>query len=222
MIIPARIFAILFILQVTSASVKLRKRNEEKNTNDAELSSAQNVPRAAPILTPSINERYLKEETQAPSAYFGCNGRRWQLWEDIDDDKYKRRAEKMGYNKTTWNIPGTADIEDNSWWGLVKIDMDVVAGKIGWESDVWDCYVNHYEDYTWDEIEEWGLKKAFKRLGFDREKWANASFATLRDGSKWDDLSEKEQWAADQICYVRGSWEVKALNEWEWKCPEDV
>jgi len=204
----------LLFFNVASATYNLRNLNTGGNVNGAASISA-NVPAAAPISVPTINERAL-EETSAPTM-FPCNIFRWILWEDSAEE-ITANATELGYNEKTWDQPGTASIEDNSWWGLQNLGLNETAANIGWSANHWDCWVNHYEDYTWDEIVEWGLNDAFNTLGYDARKWDSKNFQPLKDAPKWEDLTSDEKWAADQICYVPDSWEHKLLEDWVWTC----
>jgi len=130
--------------------------------------------------------------------------------------KTRKRARKLGYDRITWNIPGTADIEDNSWWALKQINDDRLLSRIGWKSITWDLWVNHYEDYSWQELELWELSSNFEVLGWNITTWGDEN--TEWTNRTWNELTEDEQWAADGIGYIEESWDVLPLNEYNWTC----
>jgi len=140
------------------------------------------------------------------------------------------RARRLGYNRTTWNRPGSAEIEYNSWWTLEQLNADRLASRIGWIEDTWDLWMNHYEDYTWEELVLWDYSTYFTILGWNQTSWDAHNDDDDDDDNDndnddhewtnkaWIELSEDEQWAADQVGYLEESWDYLTLDQYNWTC----
>ena len=74
------------------------------------------------------------------------------------------------------------------------------------DEDVWDCHVNHYEDYWWKELEEYELDTYFVALGWNENNWNNGNTSGSEE-KDWNELSPREKDAARQICYFRDLWD---------------
>ena len=117
--------------------------------------------------------------------------------------------------KKDWNTPGTAEIELLSFetinltsLGLLS-DENVQVGRAGDRSaidvimnvlnitneDTWDCHINHYRDFFWDELEKVGVAKYYKVLGWTPARWENDDPPASED-LEWFELDKNETIAA--------------------------
>lgn len=58
--------------------------------------------------------------------------------------------------------------EDLEEIGFTPIDILV---KWGVTEEQWDCYINHYSDYDWDELINATVVEYFITLGWNQESW---------------------------------------------------
>jgi len=170
----------------------------------------------------------------------------------------------IGYVNETWDLPGSVnrgdinfpseinatDVIDGPFWeGLslaTLLDTNFRVGSIitslGITSEQWNCWVNHYQDFTWDGLrEESEVKVTFgengtvtmggrdmiesiEALGWTEESWNTAerfNYFFPQDPTSrgerplWEDLTKREQDAATNFCWNRELWNRIPLPEWE-------
>ena len=125
----------------------------------------------------------------------------------------------LGYNETTWNTPGTyLYIEGKRYSNLMVIDKSLIR-SLGFNEMNYDCYMNHYKDYTWEEMVDIGVATYYEQLGYDilsfsgnYENYSGEPPATA--SMSWSQLTLDEQLAAHELCYTEGSWDKKSLFEY--------
>lgn len=91
-------------------------------------------------------------------------------------------VQTLGYTATEWNEPGEADIEyysiedicfyyENAPQNWTCPTRQAIA-KLGFDlnnEDQWDCWMNHYDDYSWSELEESDVAQHYAALGYTAE-----------------------------------------------------
>jgi hypothetical protein len=65
--------------------------------------------------------------------------------------------------------------------------------------------MNHYNHFTWSELEDRDMDQAAIELGFTQSMWDNGQESTAFSGD-WSDLTENQQWAAVKFCYWQDNW----------------
>ena len=113
----------------------------------------------------------------------------------------------------TWNNPGTADVEAWSYHDLYEKETVGVL-ELGMDDEMWDCHVNHYYGYWWEDIEYYGYDLYFAALGWDVDSWDNDAQMPKTEDMYWDELSLAQQAAATQLCYFRDLWDSVSIPEW--------
>lgn len=89
---------------------------------------------------------------------------RFVPWTDVPSFHQGLAARHLSYNSTSWNSPGTANVWDLTqfWEGqsfstiqLTSPDIGVIStiATLGFTKDTWDCWVNHYQNFTWSELD---------------------------------------------------------------------
>jgi len=141
---------------------------------------------------------------------FPCGDFRYLPWDQLQPTARVLAELKLGYNALLWNNPGISSIESTRWDDLV-VDQQVGAGSAGFTQETWDCYQNHYLDYSWDMLEDAGVQQYYAALGFDESMWGGISvpqFFNLWDRS-WDELTDVEQQSLGELCFNELSWNVQ-------------
>lgn len=82
-------------------------------------------------------------------------------------------------------------------------------------AQTWDCWINHYSAFWWQDLEDLGVSQYYTILGWDSNSWDNEVSTPNSDNKYFDDLSSVEQAAAEQICYNRELWDGIPLPDWE-------
>jgi hypothetical protein len=148
-----------------------------------------------------------KDTITSPVPYF-----KFEAWEELDS-AMKVHAEVLGYTDETWNSPGKNKIESISY---AYIEDKESIDKMGFTQHTWDCWVNHYSNYTWEELECFGLSYASEALGWDESSWKskNEDDWPEQEFTNWTLLHEDEQLAAEEMCFFPELWDQIRLSKW--------
>jgi hypothetical protein len=138
---------------------------------------------------------------------------RYVEWGGIGDDQQAIAKEGLDYTKKTWNVPGEADVEKLAFSSLTAENL-VAALALGFEEEVWDCYVNHYDDYSWADLETEGVQQYFITLGWTEDRWTDADATDPPESEDlfFDELSADQTIAAEEICYNELLWNGESLS----------
>mmetsp|Transcript_19166 Transcript_19166/g.27065 ORF Transcript_19166/g.27065 Transcript_19166/m.27065 type:complete len:517 (+) Transcript_19166:81-1631(+) len=137
---------------------------------------------------------------------------RYRSWKYVSSDQ-KANAEILKYTEDSWNNIGSNKVEKSAFDRLESGSVQA-AKAIGFEEEVWDCFINHYEDYDWDELFEEGVQSHYHELGWLAETWKSGQ-APASENLDWDELTPAQQEAAEELCYQQESWEKIPLDEWD-------
>lgn len=138
---------------------------------------------------------------------------RFKVWNNLSTT-ISGHATTLNYSRSSWNKPGSNSIERLSYESIQATPTRIAAVRgIGFDEDTWDCWVNHYDDYSWAELVSDGLHVHYQALGWTQSLWdGNGSAAT--DNLDWNQLSSPQQAAARQVCYNRELWDEIELPRW--------
>lgn len=124
----------------------------------------------------------------------------------------------------TWNVPGTGRIEKESFDKIIrdsKKKNTTVAQTLlimGWTPDMYDCYINHYTSYSWEDLEEkTGTVQYWADLGWNSTTWGGRGpdrSLPPTANMAWNELSEQEKQAAINLCYFEELWDMTPLDQW--------
>ena len=165
-------------------------------------------------------KKILKTSKVQIEENFFCPAERYIEWSQLPDKvepEYIVASKfELHYDEQYWNH-FSSPVEDMSWDTLFD-DMITAGTTMGYNEDRWDCCLNHYENFDYDELlaEDWPeLQAAYKILGWDKDIW-NVEDLPEHDQPKsedknWDELNLLEQQAADFLCYNEESWNEEAL-----------
>lgn len=145
---------------------------------------------------------------------------RYVVWADLTDD-VKWIAETLRYTEETWNLPGSASIEALS---FDAIEISGIAGggvainAMGLNEEQWDCNINHYTYYDWEELEVEGVQVFYLALGWSEASWNGESGPPQSEDEFWSDLSDGQREAAEALCYQCELWNGSPLPTWSAIC----
>merc|ERR1712238_165064 len=149
---------------------------EEGSTDLTGVPTISPPPTIAPVVptTPVPTNVPTKPPTKAPTKA-PINSPttptviRWTSYADLTGQQVGG-AMALDYTKMTWNTLGTNSIEESAWYYLTPQEM-AASLQVGIVEEDWDCYVNHYGDYSWSELEEYFLAKYWIALGWNQLSW---------------------------------------------------
>jgi len=127
---------------------------------------------------------------------------------------------KLDYGTATWDLPGTNGIESYAFESLtsnlkdgvktIGFPIETYVDYDGEYSDTWDCYVNHYFDYSWATLVLYEIAQYFEALGWTEEQWSGINTVVpLTENLYWEQLSDTEIEAADMVCYFQQIWDME-------------
>jgi hypothetical protein len=117
-----------------------------------------------------------------------------------------RQNQYASSNQTTTSTTGSVVT-----FGKTQFEALFDIGFDEWE--VYDCYVNHYQDYWWDELDI-PILQAYQTLGWDQLHWNGLKPPPDSDGKDWYELTQEEQRAAIELCYLPETWSLLSLDFW--------
>lgn len=137
---------------------------------------------------------------------------RYTPFQNLDTTTQTIAEEKLGYIELTWNNHGLAPVEKSGWSSLTSNERGG-AELLGFEQNTWDCFVNHYEDSTWEELAEKGAQAHFESLGWSQAHWEYTSDTLpYTEGRWWGQLTDQEKTAANGLCYFEDNWNRLDMN----------
>ncbi|KAL7550505.1 hypothetical protein ACHAWF_013727 [Thalassiosira exigua] len=131
---------------------------------------------------------------------------RYQEFSKMSETEQQVARDYLGYTQTTWNVLGYASIERRTWDELSS-NQKYGAILLGFDENVWNCYMNHFDSGSWDELtadaqHNWGV------LGWTKDSWDTGSLnVPPTEYLWWDELTVAEQTAANQLCFFRANWD---------------
>mmetsp|Transcript_19167 Transcript_19167/g.27070 ORF Transcript_19167/g.27070 Transcript_19167/m.27070 type:complete len:617 (+) Transcript_19167:818-2668(+) len=138
---------------------------------------------------------------------------RFRIYDSLSP-KLKEYAVTLSYTKSTWNNLETAHVESLPFAELSPGEQEAVL-QLGFVNEEdWDCYMNHYNGYTWDKLEDEDLQQYFVILGYNKKLWFDGSDTDI-DELEWDELTPSQQNAAKKLCFIEESWNSIPLGKWE-------
>jgi len=163
---------------------------------------------AAIAILASATPAYVSaDEFRFPTPAF-----RYEPFHKLDSTSQNIAEEKLDYLELTWNNYGLAPVERKQWSSLTSNERDG-ASLLGYTEDTWDCFINHYEDYTWDELAEKGVQGYYEGLGWTREHWERTVDTIVYTESRWwTQLTDNEKQAANNLCYFKENWDKIDIN----------
>lgn len=145
---------------------------------------------------------------------------RFTLWSELSVSA-RSAATQLGYREDQWNTPGWySSLEEISWSDLSDEHRDLVELAMGIaDEEVWDCWIAHFEDYFWHELQEDGLVQFYETLGWTKNSWEGSGGPPETDNTEWIDLTPDEQLAARSLCFDQNLWDAMNLEDYVFATP---
>ena len=130
---------------------------------------------------------------------------RFVPWHTIEEDLQSKLSKTFEYTDLSWNVLRLAEIEQKGWFQLVYYQEEL-AKELGFDQE-WDCWINHFDSYSWNDIVSRKIGEHFTALGWTEKAWDGDEGPPESDSKSWSELSEVEQLHASQLCYDFDAWE---------------
>lgn len=219
--------ALAFLSQVADAKLKGSSHLDSLNKVDRVLptkedNNTRKDPRKKYNEDPRIENTalditfFVEEDNDEDEEEFYCPAERYIQWSDlpanVDTDYLVASQIQLHYGRDSWN-QFSSPVEEMSFDALYE-DMAEAAETMGYNEDRWDCCLNHYTNYDYDELGKEGyahLEIAYTILGWHSDNWEDGQEPPLTEQKDWEDLIALEQTAADYLCYDENSWDGEPL-----------
>ena len=121
--------------------------------------------------------------------------------------------ESLGYTPQVWNRPGLYQLES---WAFYELHEDEQSGAkgLGINEEMWDCHINHYHGYWWQDLQALNLDQYFIALGWNANMWDEGDSTPDTNDMYWDELIQEQKAAATQVCFTQDLWDEIPLPEW--------
>jgi hypothetical protein len=83
---------------------------------------------------------------------------------------------------------------------------------MGWTDISWDCWNNHFRQYSWDDLTFYGLDFHFTALGWSRNSWEGNADPPPSHGKYWDLLNDVQRENANALCYYSNNWDREDMT----------
>ena len=193
--------------------------------------TSSNIPTSSSYPSPSPTKPSLRPSVQ-PSSTLKMRGSfetipyprgRYVDYATITDMEYVMDLNELGYTLETWNLPGSYHQLEGLSYGKLSTGQRNVVDDLGWSDTTWDCYINHYKDYTWEQLQDAGVVLYYETLGYDEMKWNTASSSGGRkdhhafsESLTWQELPVREKLAAKELCYFEEIWNTNYILGVDW------
>uniref|UniRef100_A0A7R9W8L7 Uncharacterized protein n=1 Tax=Pseudictyota dubia TaxID=2749911 RepID=A0A7R9W8L7_9STRA len=134
----------------------------------------------------------------------------------------KRNAEDLGYTRTTWNyVDFQVNPAENVDFSSLEKNEQKAAKKLGYNVENWDCCINHYDYYDWDELED-DAPAHYGTLGWTGEMWDDGTAWPASEYKTWCSsasskeervcLSKSETDAAKALCHTSSTYRMESME----------
>jgi len=149
---------------------------------------------------------------------------RFQAWSKLSGGQQKILSDVLGYDEELWNLPGLNELEYLAFFTILNMSdfgefvavekvvaadtqIDVIMDVMNvTDDDVWDCHINHYQDYYWEELVNVSVAVHFETLGWNEDAFEEGGPAPASEDQYWYELTQAEKDAAEALCYFPDLW----------------
>ncbi|KAL3941478.1 MAG: hypothetical protein SGBAC_004166 [Bacillariaceae sp.] len=137
-------------------------------------------------------------------------------------DQDREKVSEAGYiTADDWDQPLSAVIEHIPFKDLGILQPKIAA--LGLSQEQWDCYINNYSGYKWDQLSS-ELQIHAVALGWTPTTWANRAISGNKPDvfrNFWDELSSPLKKTAGEFCYFENTWNQENLRYWTTAPPSE-
>jgi hypothetical protein len=139
---------------------------------------------------------------------------RFMPWKEIIADnnttRLKLLQDTLGYDEFTWNVLRLAPVEQNAWYELTSSESNAVETIFGLDNAGWDCWINHYDSYSWADLMTSEIDEHFIGLGWSEASWVDDEGEVgppASEEKQWHELNDVEQYHATELCFIQENWD---------------
>lgn len=161
-----------------------------------------------------------------PADYSFMNSRisfpevRYQQYRWLSEED-RQKVSEAGYTPEEWDQPMSAVVESIPFSDLGILQSKITA--LGLSQEQWDCYINNYSGYKWDQLSN-QLQIHALALGWTPSTWENSKSSNSKPAvfrNFWDELSDPQKKTAGEFCYFENTWNEENLRYWTTAPPSE-
>ena len=140
---------------------------------------------------------------------------RFTPWNDIPAE-HRKWALDLGYDVDgfEWNLVNDSAVEGFDYSTLIR-DFETAGNEdaidamnnFGYDENVWDCWINHYSYFDWEEFVQYEFVEPLIVLGWNQSSWDGDAPEPESDSKDWIELTVEERAAAEELCYFEEVWD---------------
>eukprot|EP00978_Attheya_sp_CCMP212_P002741 scaffold5612_cov46-Attheya_sp.AAC.4 len=135
-------------------------------------------------------------------------------WDDLPLN-IKDAWQAIGFtnaSKSWWQQGRDYDAIESKSWSTLDIENSFFQGNatiVGFTNETWDCHINHYYDYSWEELIAYDLNEYFETIGYTAsDMWEGDDETDLDfEDKEWDEIETEVQGALVSICWTEDLWD---------------
>jgi hypothetical protein len=151
------------------------------------------------------NKVFLHESQPTPESRIGekIPG---LYWNELPTN-VQTAVETLGYNQHAWDETNSLPVAFEKEWDKLTDEEKTAAREIGYSSENWDPISYHiYDSLNWNQLPK-NIQNAMSTLGYDKQMWDDSNVRPASFQKYWDDLTEDEKTAANEIGCKKEYWD---------------
>jgi len=151
---------------------------------------------------------------------------RFVSWKNLSVEE-RNLASQVGYTAVSWDkffineieMVSFGDLKDTEY--LTQDDIisisdspNNVLTELGFDENSWDCWINHFLGYRWEDLVQYEIVDSYEALGWTQNMWESYDESPASSSKAWRVLSDGEKQAAANLCYLPETWDGQSLLQY--------
>ena len=183
--------------QLSSEKQSQESKNKQQGRGEGKLTIAERFAARGPIELRPLKEMRPQLSPPAPTIEnifpYPFPDIRFMPWERISPQTKEIMTENFGYSKRDWPSLGQNENERMICSQLTDTQRQAMQ-LLGWNCDMWNCFINHYKSFDTVQLEEHGL---LGHVDVVRNAWIKP----------YNQLTEEELTSATRLCFTEVMWD---------------
>ena len=178
-------------------SQESQNKNKQQGRGEGKLTIAERFAARGPIELRPLKEMRPQLSPPAPAIEnifpYPFPDIRFMPWERLSSQTKEIMTDNFGYSKRDWPSLGQNENERMICSQLTDTQRQAMQ-LLGWNCDMWNCFINHYKSFDTVQLEEHGL---LGHVDVVRNAWIKP----------YNQLTEEELTSATRLCFTELMWD---------------
>ena len=183
--------------QLSSEKQSQESKNKQQGLGEGKLTIAERFAARGPIELRPLKDMRPQLSPPAPtienSFPYPFPDIRFMPWERLSSQTKEIMTDNFGYSKRDWPSLGQNENERMVCSQLTDTQRQAMQ-LLGWNCDMWNCFINHYKSFDTVQLEEHGL---LGHVDVVRNAWIKP----------YNQLTEEELTSATRLCFTELMWD---------------